>query len=108
MLSVFSRQTRCTADPLSPGPTYSLCIDECQFIINKNALSSVDDIIFTFSDCTFTSFLDSSHVGDKMSSEGHSGSFHQSLWFNKSAAGNPPEAQSAELIFVGTYFQLLA
>ena len=38
----------------------------------------------------------------------HSGSFHQSLWFNKSAAGNPHEAQSAELIFVGTYFQLLA
>ena len=46
--------------PWALGPTYTLCIDECRFIINKNALSSVDEIIFTFSDCTFTSFLVSS------------------------------------------------
>ena len=51
----------------------------------KIALSSFDEIILTFSDCTFTSFSVFSTVGDKMSSEGqafsgchnHSGSFHQ-------------------------------
>ena len=68
----------------------ALCIDECRFIINKIALSSFDENVVTFSDCTFTSFSVSSPVGDKMSSEGqafsgcrnHSGPFHQqSLWF---------------------------
>ena len=62
-------------------------------------------MIVTFSDCTFTSFSVSSPVGDKMSSEGqafsgcrnHSGPFHQSLWFSKSAADYPLEAQSAGL-----------
>ena len=38
----------------------------------------------------------------------HSGPFHQNLWFNKSAAANPLEAQSAGFSSVGTYFHLLA
>ena len=94
----------------------TLFIEECRFIIKKIALSSFDEIIVTFSDCTFTSFSVSSTAGDKMSSEGqafsgcrnHSGPFHQSLWFNRSPAANPFEAQSAGLSTVGTYFQLLA
>ena len=94
----------------------TLCTEECRFIINKIALASFDEIIVTFSDCTFTSFSVSSPVGDKMSSEGqaflgcrnHSGPFHQSLWSNKPAAANPLEAKSAGLSSVETYFQLLA
>ena len=91
--------------------TCTLCIDECRFIIDKIALPSFNEIIVTFSDCTFT-FFSVSSVGDKMSSEGQefsgcsnqSGPFQEILWFKKSDAANLFEAQSAGVSFVGTYF----